>query len=76
MWTIRNGTECTTLRLVKAVTDEEWVRYPADEILPGYEVSFAARAKGMMNGVEGKVVYDVEVCEEFNEKDRPTHNTI
>ena len=49
------------LRLVKALTDEEWVCVPGEEILPGYEVSFAARARGMMNGVEGKVVYDVEV---------------
>ena len=49
------------LRLVKALTDEEWVRSPAEEILPGYEVSFAARASGMMTGVEGKVVYEVEI---------------
>jgi len=60
MWTIRNGSRCT-LRLQSQFTDEQWVRQPASEIPAGHEVTFAARASGMMNGVEGKVVYDVEV---------------
>merc|ERR1712023_321299 len=56
---IRNDSRCS-LQLDTSFTDELWVREPVS-IAAGTEVTFAARSNSIMNGVEGKVVFGVEV---------------
>jgi len=58
-YTIRNGSKCT-LNLHSSFTDEVWVKEPTS-VKAGEEITFAARSNGMMNGVEGKVVFEVVV---------------